>query len=101
MHAVSVAPSTARIAPERHLLVEAEPRDALVVVNHSAAASAEVRRWLIFITVPLVLSAVSFMAVISTGHLWLIGGSLVTGPGLLIIAFIYLGISSDTNGDAP
>ena len=48
---------------------------------------------------PFVLSAVFFMGAISTGQEWLIGGSLVTGPGLLIMAFIYLSISSDTNGD--
>ena len=86
----------ARLAPG------AEPREAAAVASHSAAsASAEVKRWAIFLTVPLVLSAAFFMALISTGHLWLIGGSLVTGPGLLILGFIYLAMSSDTNGDAP
>ena len=100
MHAVSASPSTAQIAPERHLLVEAEPREAAVLGSDSAGTSAEVKRWAIFLTVPLLLSAAFFMALISTGHLWLIGGSLVTGPGLLILAFIYLAMSSDTNGDA-
>jgi hypothetical protein len=102
MHAVSVAPSTAQIAPERHLVVQPDPREAAAAVRDAAAvAAAEFNRWLIFLTVPLVLSALFFMALLSTGRLWLIGGTLVTGPGLLIMAFIYLAISSDSNGDAP
>lgn len=98
MHAIPIAPSTAPVAPERHRAVQAELR-VLEAVDTAPSAAAEVNRWLFFLTVPFVLSAAFFMALISTGQLWLIGGALMTGPGLLIMAFIYLALSSDTNGD--
>jgi hypothetical protein len=65
----------------------------------AAVASAEVNRWIRILSVPFVLSAAFFMALISTGQLWLIGGALATGPGLLIMSFIYLSMSSDSNRD--
>jgi hypothetical protein len=65
----------------------------------ASVASAESNRWMRLLAVPFVLSASFFMALLATGQLWLVGGVLVTGPGLLIMSFIYLSMSSDTNGD--
>jgi len=72
---------------------------AVVAANQPKDPAAEVNRWITLLAFPFVLSAIFFMATISTGQLWLIGGALITGPGLLIMAFIYLALSSDSNGD--
>lgn len=98
MHAVPVAlpenlaPQTSHPPVERPLTV------ATIAQDPSAVAAAEVNRWILLLSFPFVLAAAFFMGAISTGHEWLIGGALVTGPGLLITAFIYLGLSSDTEG---
>lgn len=65
----------------------------------AAVASTESNRWMRFLGVPFVLSAAFFMALLATGQLWLVGGVLITGPGLLIMSFVYLSMSSDSNGD--
>ena len=65
----------------------------------AAVASAEVNRWILFLSFPFIFAAAFFMGAISTGQEWLIGGALITGPGLLIMAFVYLGLSSDAEGD--
>jgi hypothetical protein len=67
--------------------------------NPAAEASAEVNRWIRILSIPFVLSAAFYMALLATGQLWLIGGVLATGPGLLIMSFIYLSMSSESNGD--
>ncbi len=97
MHVVSLERSTAlellsqtKRATAPKIAVEARP---------DKTVATELNRWALFLVLPFVLSAGFFMAAISTGHEWLIGGTLITGPGLLIMAFIYLSISSDTNGD--
>jgi hypothetical protein len=66
--------------------------------DRTDAVTAELNRWITFLAVPFVLSAIFFMGAIGTGREWLIGGALVTGPGLLLAAFIYLSLSSDTTG---
>jgi hypothetical protein len=68
------------------------------MADRSAQEAAELRRWYLFLGLPFLLAASFFAGAIGTGHLWLIGGTLITGPGLLIMAFIYLALSSDTNG---
>jgi len=47
---------------------------------------------------PFVASASFFAATIGTGTLWLLAPAMVLGPALLILAFVYLAISSDSNG---
>ena len=97
MHAISVAPPRIAAPVDRHAPVE--PVAAHTgAAEQSAQAATELRRWYVFLGLPFLLAASFFMAAIGTGHLWLIGGTLVTGPGLLIAAFIYLALSSDTNG---
>ena len=99
MHAISVAPPRSPATLERRAPIErAAPHATTTAADQSAQAATELRRWYVFLGLPFALSASFFMAAIGTGHLWLIGGTLVTGPGLLIMAFIYLGLSSDTNG---
>jgi hypothetical protein len=67
--------------------------------NAAQVASAEVNRWMRLLSIPFVLSAAFYMVLLATGQLWLIGGVLATGPGLLIMVFIYLSMSSDSNRD--
>jgi hypothetical protein len=99
MHAMPVTQPELRFAPGHPALVVRTALLEVPTANSSAVATTEVNRWLLFLAFPFVLSALFFMATISTGQLWLIGGALVTGPGLLIMAFIYLALSSDSNGD--
>jgi hypothetical protein len=89
----------AATVPAQHRPVERAGLHAVsaAAADLSAQAAAELRRWTVFLTIPFVLSAICFAAAIGTGRLWLIGGALVTGPGLLIMAFVYLGLSSDAN----
>ena len=99
MHAIPVAlPETPATHTPQQLAARTPLSAVKAIQDPSAVARAEVNRWILFLSFPFVLAAIFFMATISTGQKWLIGGALVTGPGLLIMAFIYLGLSSDTNG---
>jgi hypothetical protein len=98
MHAVPAAPPTSPATLERPAPIERAAPHATTAADQSAQAATELRRWYVLLGLPFALSALFFMGAIGTGHLWLIGGTLVTGPGLLIMAFIYLTLSSDTNG---
>jgi hypothetical protein len=69
------------------------------VLSMSVAAK-EQRRWVSLLAVPFILSSTFFAATIGTGILWLLAPAMVFGPGLLILAFIYLSISSDSNATA-
>jgi hypothetical protein len=77
--------------------IAARPRPASIVAPSSVAETEE-RRWLLMLGVPFVLSACFFAATIGTGILWLLAPAMALGPALLILAFVYLGISSDSNG---
>jgi hypothetical protein len=85
-------------APSLHLPVETlEPRPQLAAVPDLPFDEApELRRWLLLLTPPFVLSGVFFAAAVATGVQWLIGPAIAVGPMLLILMFIYLGLSSDT-----
>jgi hypothetical protein len=65
--------------------------------DHSPAALAEEHRWLLMLVIPFAVSAAVFGAAIGTGLLWLMGPAAVLGPGLIIIGFVYLGLTSDKN----
>jgi hypothetical protein len=78
----------------------AAPPVALEVVepaDHPPEAVAEERRWLLLLLPPFVVGASFFAAAIGTGLLWLMGPAMVLGPGVLIGAFVYLGLTSETN----
>jgi hypothetical protein len=98
MHAISVTRPGSPITHERQGESERATPPAITTADLSAQDATELRRWYVFLGLPFLLAATFFMAAIGTGHLWLIGGTLATGPGLLIMAFIYLSLSSDTNG---
>jgi hypothetical protein len=83
-----VAP-TVRVVPELEALTD-----------HSRQAVAEERRWLLLLLPPFLVGAAFFAAAVGTGLLWLMGPALVLGPGLLILAFVYLGLTSDLNDAA-
>jgi len=68
-------------------------------LSAAALESAEVNRWTRLLLIPFILASASFMALLATGQLWLIGAVIFTGPGLLIMSFIHLSMSSDSNGD--
>ncbi|HWB22873.1 MAG TPA: hypothetical protein VG652_08290 [Gaiellaceae bacterium] len=65
----------------------------------STVESVEERRWLLMLGLPFIASASFFAATIGTGALWLLAPAMVLGPALLILAFVYLSITSDSNGD--
>ncbi len=96
MHAISAVPDKSIELPGRP--GERTTAEQQVAERADEAAAAELMRWTIFLGVPFLASAAFFAAAIGTGQAWLISGALVTGPGLLIFAFIYLGLTSDTNG---
>ncbi len=60
-------------------------------------AQAVTRRWVTLLGIPFVLAVVFFSAAISSGQEWLMGPAVVLGPTLLILAYIYLMLSDDTN----
>jgi hypothetical protein len=64
----------------------------------ASVEATEERRWLLMLGLPFVASASFFAATIGTGTLWLLAPAMVLGPALLILAFVYLAISSDSNG---
>ncbi|HWB22741.1 MAG TPA: hypothetical protein VG652_07615 [Gaiellaceae bacterium] len=98
MNAVPVAQADLRSPAEHSAPVKQTALHAVAIASPSLETT-EVNRWIKLLTVPFLLSSAFFMATLSTGQLWLIGGALATGPGLLIMAFIHLALSSDTNGD--
>jgi hypothetical protein len=99
MHAIPVTQPEPLVAPGQSTRVAQPVLHEVAAPTGAAMESAEVNRWIRLLTVPFVLSAAFFMALLSTGQLWLVGGVLVTGPGLLIMSFIYLSMSSDSNGE--
>ena len=60
-------------------------------------AAAEQRRWLLTLGMPAVGSAIFFAAAVGTGRLWLLGPAML-GIALIILGFVYLGLTSDANG---
>jgi hypothetical protein len=59
--------------------------------------TAELYRWLRFLVPPFVISGAFFALAIGTGVQELIAPALFFGPMVIILAFIYLGLSSDSN----
>jgi hypothetical protein len=59
--------------------------------------TAELHRWLRLLLPPFVISGAFFALAIGTGVQELIAPALFFGPMAIILAFIYLGLSSDSN----
>jgi len=66
-------------------------------IDHSAMEVSEERRWLVPLVSCFTLAAAFFAAAVGSGRVWLIGPAGIC-IGLIIIWFVYLGLSSDTNG---
>jgi len=99
MHAIPVTQPEPLLAPGHPIPVAQPVLHQVAAPTLAALESAEVNRWIRLLTIPFVLSAAFFTALLVTGQLWLVGGVLITGPGLLIMSFVYLSMSSDSNGD--
>lgn len=94
MSLTSTAPTFVRQPPASSVRVAPE---LALETDHSPQEAAEEHRWLLMLVPPFVISAVLFAVVIATGMLWLMGPVLVIGPGLIILGFVYLGLTSDAN----
>lgn len=82
----------------------AESRRALSLAGVDPAAlmaQAETNRWVALLAIPFVLATVFFGAAISSGQEWPIGPAVVFGPILLILVYVYLMLTGDTNAAAP
>ena len=62
-------------------------------------SEAEQRRWVIPLTLAFTWSALFFSLAIGTGTLYFLAPAGL-GIGLIILFFVYLGLTSDTNSDA-
>ena len=90
------------MTPRARTLPAAPTTPAFVESSSASVAATEERRWLSLLVPPFIVSSAFFAATIGTGILWLLAPAMVFGPFLLILAFIYLSITSDSNGsDEP
>jgi len=60
---------------------------------------AETNRWLLFLVPPFLVSALFFTLAIGTKTQELIAPALFFGPMVIILGFIYLGLTSDSNSE--
>jgi hypothetical protein len=90
------------MAPRARTLPTAPATPAFAESSSASVAEREERRWLSLLVPPFIISSLFLGATIGTGTLWLLAPTMVFGPFLLILAFIYLSITSDSNGsDEP
>ena len=61
----------------------------------------EVLRWVLWLGIPFAASAAFFAAAIGTGAMWLMGFAWGLGPELMILAYIYLSLTSESNTELP
>ncbi len=92
LHAPRAAEATPRLADN----VGGARREEL---DRFAVATVEENRWLLYLGTPFLLSAVFFALAIGVSE-WFMVPAVILGPGLMIAAYVYLGLSSDTNGQA-
>jgi hypothetical protein len=90
MTATFTPPKPARAAPAGPPVVRSD---------HSLVSDAEQRRWVVPLVLSFTWAAAFFAASIGTGKLWLMAPAGL-GVGLLILGFVYLGLTSDTNRSA-
>ena len=68
-----------------------------MVDNEKTLAQGIPTRWLVLLGIPFVVGGALFGAGISSGQMWLLGPAAVFGPGVMILGFTYLALTSDTN----
>jgi len=85
---------------ERRRTVEARRLEGLETVDPAVTrAEAERRRWLELLGAPCATFALFFAVALSTGTEWPMVPAFVLGPALMIIAYIYLMLTCDTNNE--
>jgi hypothetical protein len=89
---------TATLAPLKPAAAIAAP-EPFVDTDHTPVSEAEQRRWVIPLTLAFTWSALFFSLAIGTGTLYFLAPAGL-GIGLIILFFVYLGLTSDTNSDA-
>ena len=89
------------VVPERLRSVELAPVSADWADASTAPPdeSAEMHRWLRLLVPPFILSGMFFALAIGTDTPELIAPALFFGPSLIILAFIYLGLTSESNSE--
>ena len=58
----------------------------------------EMKRWILLLGTPMLAACVCIGLAFGTRLHWFYAGAIAFGPGLGVLAIIYLAISSDTNG---
>jgi hypothetical protein len=58
----------------------------------------EMHRWTLMLGILMIAACVCVALAFGTHYHWFYGGAILFGPGLCVLAIIYLAISSDTNG---
>lgn len=96
MTSASISPSSPHAIPKIVAPIGRTARLSAFPLRASSEA-AEERRWLFMLGIPFVASASFYAATIGTGTLLLLAPALILGPALLIMTFIYLALTSDTN----
>ena len=65
----------------------------------ATAASSPLSRWFLLLGIPFVLGAAFFGLALGLGDEWPMIPAFLFGPFLLVAAYIYLSLTSDTNSD--
>jgi hypothetical protein len=76
-----------------------EPAAADTVRVSEAGYPNEVSRWILVFGTPMLAACLCIGLAFGTRFAWFYGGAIAFGPGLGVLAIIYLAISSDTNGN--
>jgi hypothetical protein len=87
---------TATLAPPKVKPAQSPVAARPVVTDRLTAEAAEQRRWVIPLVLAFTWSAAFFAAAIGTDSLYLLAPAGL-GVGMIILGFVYLGLTSDTN----
>jgi len=83
---------------EHRRRAEARRLASLTAADPAAAiATAEIHRWVGLLLTPLAVSAAFFGLALGTGTEWPMVPAVLLGPTLMIVAYIYLMLTCDTN----
>ena len=97
MSTALIAPRTS--GPATRKIEQVKPADPTRTA--ASASSAEISRWVLFLGIPFVVSAAFFGAAIGTGITWFMAAAFGLGPELMIVGYIYLSLTSDSNSEYP
>ena len=97
MSTALIAPRTT--GPATRNIEQIKPAE--VTQTAASASSSEISRWVRWIGIPFVVAAAFFGAAIGTGITWFMGVAFGVGPELMIVGYIYLSLTSDSNSEYP